>query len=68
MCDFCKYIYGYEEDAYSDRSHILYDIDEDEFDIEVGGEDPFWCNFLNGVKFCPYCGRKLTVKGENNNA
>lgn len=58
MCSFCKQIFNQDESNAKDENHIYWD---DGFYILAVAGDPYDCGILEKVKFCPYCGRKLSL-------
>lgn len=62
-CKFCKVIYGDqlfgEPIAIPEESYIAFDSTLERFYISVDTGDPYMGAYLEGVKYCPYCGRKL---------
>lgn len=63
MCEFCKSIQRYENDGYPQKNKIsiVYDEDMDTFDLwyDGGGDSFVCCAYLEDIKYCPKCGRKL---------
>ena len=58
-CNFCKKIFDSLETTPNVNCIIKYG---ERFDIQAVAADPYDCGWLDGVKYCPYCGREL--KGE----
>ena len=69
-CDFCDTIYPDDDTKnivfgrgkYSDfnkDSFITID-DEGDYHVNIDPGDPYEIGYLCNIKFCPYCGRKLT--------
>lgn len=61
MCDFCEFCFSIDSEIKPSKTHITYDRDSDQFDIQVETADPYDGGILEGVKFCPYCGEKLKI-------
>ena len=71
-CDFCETIYPdadvkdivFREGKYSDvnkDSFITID-DRGKYYVNIDPGDPYEMGCLYNIKFCPYCGRKLTER------
>lgn len=58
-CNFCKKIFDNLETTPNVNCIIKYG---EQFDIQAVVADPYDCEWLDDVKYCPYCGREL--KGE----
>lgn len=56
-CNFCKYIYDISE-YFDDKNCIV--KDENQYDIYAVAGDPYDSGWIEDIKFCPYCGRKLS--------
>ena len=73
-CNFCETIYpdddtndivfrrGKYSEVYKD-SFITID-DEEKYHVNADSGDPYELGYLCDIKFCPYCGRKLTERSE----
>ena len=73
-CDFCSTIYPdadtknivFGRGKYSDvhvESFITID-DEGKYHVNIDPGDPYELGYLVDIKFCPYCGRKLSESEE----
>lgn len=72
MCSFCSNIpddssVGWMGDERVKNNLITYDTELKKFYIQVASGDPYETGILEDVKFCPYCGEKLSWKGDLNN-
>lgn len=66
MCEFCSRILDDSGVGWIDDDLITYDPKFKRFYIQVASADPYDTGILEDVKFCPYCGEKLSWKGETN--
>ena len=65
MCSFCSNIPDDSSVGWIKNNLITYDPEFKKFYIQVVSDDPYETGILENAKFCPYCGEKLSWKGEN---
>jgi len=62
-CKVCESITEYKENGHPQdfESIIVYDKETDTFDLwwDGGGDSFVCCAYLEDIKYCPKCGRKL---------